>query len=819
MSNKRRTNELRNAITQRRLYFDGGCGTMLQAAGLPSGTPPETWNITAPTKITALHTAYLEAGCDIITTNTFGVNRDKTPQFEQNILAAVQCAQNAVAAYEKKDPEHKKFIAFDLGPSGRLLAPLGDLKLEDAVALFAANVEVAARAGVDLILIETFNDSMETKAAVLAAKEVCDLPIFVTNVYDSTGRLMTGATPEAMIAMLEGLDVDVLGMNCSLGPEQMLPLVERFTAHTSLPILISPNAGLPVVRDGKTMYDVDAAQFAAFMQQMAQKGACLLGGCCGTTPEYIKQTIAQTAHVPYTLPKQKQETVVSSYTHAVTIGTDPILIGERINPTGKKKLKEALRSGDLSYLMEEGLRQAESGAHILDVNVGLPEIDEKEMMHQVVFELQGVTDLPLQLDSSDPDVLADAMRIYNGKPLINSVNGKAESMNAIFPLVKRYGGTVIALTIGEDGIPNTAQGRVEIARHIVKEARNWGISTKDLIFDPLAMAVSSDANSAEITLQTVRMLHEMGYRVSLGVSNISFGLPQRDKINAAFFTAALEAGLDCAIMNPFSVPMMDAYHAYRVLHGYDIACADYIAYAQTAPTLSTASVTTLPTSPPPVTGATKTNDGTQSLHQCIVKGLKAAAGAAAEKLVQTMAPTEVIDREMIPALNEVGVAFEKKRAFLPQLLLSAEAATEAFSVVKAHLPQNGGQNKGEMILATVQGDIHDIGKNIVRVLLESYGFHVYDLGRDVPPEEVLACVQKTGCRLVGLSALMTTTVPAMETTIALLHNTDPTIRVVVGGAVLNQEYADMIHADAYAPTAMDTVHFAQTYYDETNQVR
>lgn len=786
-------NNLHELIKSRRLYCDGGTGTVLQSMGLPSGTPPEKWNIEHPEKITELHKRYLDAGCNIITTNTFGVNRDKYDNYDELIEKAIVCAKSAV---EGRDCA---FVAFDMGPTGRLLKPLGDLDFEEAVEIFAANVKVAAKYGADLILIETMNDSYETKAAVLAAKENCELPVFVTNVYDERGKLMTGATPEAMIAMLESMGVDALGMNCSLGPDMMLPLIERFTENASVPIIVNPNAGLPVVVDGKTAYNINEEQFAEYMKEMAQMGACILGGCCGTTPDYMKKMIEATKTVEHKVPEFKTKTVVSSYTHAVEIGKNPVLIGERINPTGKSKLKAALRENNMTYLLNEAIRQEEAGVHILDVNTGLPEIDEAEMLKGATEAIQAVTALPLQLDSNDPKALEGAMRIYNGKPLVNSVNGKVESMESIFPIVKKYGGAVIALTIDEDGIPTTAYGRKAVAEKIVNKAAEYGIDKKDIIVDPLALTVSSDQTGALVTMESIKLIKEIGLCTSLGVSNISFGLPNREKINSAFFAQSLECGLDCAIMNPFASGMMDVYFAHRVLHNMDTACAEYIEYANAAETVATK----VPE---------KAEDKTD-LHRAVVKGIKEQAIDAAKLLLETEKPLDIINEKIIPALNEIGVAFEEKRAYLPQLLMSAEAASVAFDEIKAKMPDNDGESRGEVILATVKGDIHDIGKNIVKVLLESYGFTVYDLGRDVPPEAVLEKVKETGCSLVGLSALMTTTVPAMEQTIKLIHKEIPKTKIIVGGAVLNQEYADMINADFYAADAMETVHIAEKFYN------
>ncbi len=774
-------------FTDRRYYFDGGTGTVLQSMGLEAGEAPERWNLTHPEKITALHTAYLDAGANIIKTNTFGINREKYENYEELISAAMACAKSAVAGRKEA------YIAFDVGPTGRLLEPLGDLPFEEAVELFAANMKLAKKYGADLILIETMNDSYETKAAVLAAKEQTDLPVFVTNVYDGTGKLMTGADPGAMVALLEGLGVDAIGMNCSLGPRQMLDLVKEFSAHTSLPIIVNPNAGLPEVRDGKTVFTVDAEEFALCMKEIALNGGCILGGCCGTTPDYIKAMIRETKDLPYRLPEPKNKTVVSSYTHAVTIGEAPLLIGERINPTGKPKFKEALRNEDLNYLLGEGIRQADAGVQILDVNVGLPEIDEKAMMKKAVSALQAVTDLPLQLDTADPAVLADALRIYNGKPLINSVNAEPESMDAVFPLVQKYGGVVIALTMDHSGIPATAKERLEAARRIARHAESYDLSKKDLIIDPLALTVSSDPKSAQVTLDAIRLLREDGFYTSLGVSNISFGLPAREKINTSFFTSAMEQGLNLAIMNPFSTGMMDAWYAFRTLHGMDPACQNYIAYADQAQPEA-------PAAPQAVT-----------LRYSIVKGMKDEAALSAKELLKEKDPLAVINEEIIPALNEIGEAYEAKKAYLPQLLMSADAANTAFEQVKAKMPAAEETDRA-VLLATVQGDIHDIGKNIVRVLLESYGFKVWDLGRDVSPGEIAETALRRNCNLVGLSALMTTTVPAMAETVRLLHETDPKIRVMVGGAVLTPDYAEAISADFYGKDAMDAVRIAEEFY-------
>ncbi len=778
-------------IKTERLYFDGGFGTMLQAKGLAGGEAPEDWNLTHPQDVIDVHMQYLAAGCDIITTNTFGINRSKYGDWRERIAAAMDIAKKAVCDFENR------YIAFDVGPTGRLMAPLGDLDFEEAVAIYSDNIKLAAELGADLIIIETMNDCHETKAAVLAAKESCKLPVIVSNAYDRSGKLMTGASVGAMVAMLEGLGVDALGLNCSFGPDVALEIIDEFLAVSSTPIIAMPNAGLPRVENGSTVYDVSADEFSDYMASIAKKGASILGGCCGTTPEFIKKTIEMTKDIPVKPLFQKHLTVVSSYTHAVRIDNQPILIGERINPTGKPRLKEALRSGNMSYIIGEASAQVDAGAHILDVNVGLPEIDEIKTLKNTVTAVQSVTDLPLQIDTANPAALEQALRIYNGKPLINSVNGEPESMAKVFPLARKYGGAVIALTMDRQGIPETAMGRVNIAKRIIETAKDYGIDSCDIIVDPLCLTVSSDSKSALVTLDAVRMLHDMGIKTSLGVSNISFGLPEREKINTVFFACALENGLNCAIMNPRSAAMMDVYYAFRALHNLDIACSDYISH-------------TSENENQPVQNAAA--DADISLVQAIVKGLKDKSAELARELLKSQEPLSVINGHIIPALNDIGGQFESHKAFLPQLLMSADAATAAFAEVKAVIPKDSTEDSGRFIIATVKGDIHDIGKNIVRVMLESYGFTVYDLGRDVDPQKVLDKVVETGCKLVGLSALMTTTVPSMEATIKLLKDYDPEITTVVGGAVLNQEYADMIGADFYARDAMDTVRFAQKYY-------
>lgn len=765
-------------------FFDGGMGTMLQAAGaLKPGELPELLNLTNPELIASIHADYAAAGADYITTNTFGANALKFDNVDEIVKAAVSLARRA-----------GKKVALDIGPSGKLLKPMGDLSFEDAYALFAETIK-AGKDSADIILIETMSDTLELKAAVLAAKENCDLPVFTTMIFDEKSRLLTGADIETAVTMLEGLGVDALGFNCSMGPDQMLPLVKELRTVTSLPIVVNPNAGLPESVNGQTVYNVSPADFAEKMKAIAEVGVSYLGGCCGTTPAHIREMIAQCTAVAPSLPEKKYRTLVSSYAQTVEIGERPVIVGERINPTGKKLMKEALRNGDIDYLIKEGLAQKDKGAHILDVNVGLPEIDEPAMMKQAVFALQSVLDLPLQIDTSDIEAMETALRCYNGKAMLNSVNGKQESMHAVFPLAKKYGAVIVCLCLDESGIPETADGRIAIAEKIITTAEDYGIEKHQLVFDALTMTVSTNKENAKETLKAVRYLRRtLGVATTLGVSNISFGLPKREVITTAFFTLALEAGLSAAIINPLSDAMMNAYYSYNALAGLDNNCEEYIAsVTETAAAAPASAVTDLKTA--------------------IIKGMKEEAAHCAEDLLKSSDSLAIINDYIIPALDVVGDGFEKNKVFLPQLLMSADSAKAAFDVIKAKMLLAGKQQKSEhkIVLATVHGDIHDIGKNIVKVLLENYGFDVLDLGKDVPEETVLEAVQQNDVSFVGLSALMTTTVPAMEKTIQLIHE-HTNAKVVVGGAVLTKSYAEMIHADFYAKDAMETVRLAKAHF-------
>ncbi|MCR4955219.1 MAG: homocysteine S-methyltransferase family protein [Lachnospiraceae bacterium] len=798
--------DIREELKNGRFYLDGGMGTMLYEKGLQSGERPEEWNLSHPEIITQIHKSYFDAGSNLVCANTFGANlfsydREK---LEEIVTAAIVCAKKAAAL---SDTPQKKYVALDMGPLGRLLKPYGTLDFEDAVSMFATTVQIGVKQGVDVIVIETMNDSYETKAAVLAAKENSDLPVFVTNAYGEDGKLMTGASPLAMLAMLEGLGVDAIGVNCSLGPKQLMGVVKELLQHASVPVIAKPNAGLPKNDGVRTYYDVDPKEFSVDMAEMAEEGVCILGGCCGTTPQYIKAMVQATRDIALKEITEKKETLVSSYTHAVVFGNKPILIGERINPTGKKRFKQALQEQDMDYILNEGLNQEEKGVQILDVNVGLPGIDEGAMMEKTVCELQAVTALPLQIDTSNMEAMEKALRIYNGKAMINSVNGKQEVMEQVFPLVKKYGGLVVALTLDEDGIPTTAEKRIEIAKKIIKVAGEYGISTKDLIFDTLCMSVSADVTAPMETLKALHYIkEEMKLPTVLGVSNISFGLPRRDIINSNFFAFALEEGLSAGIINPYALDMQKAYHSYLLLHNLDENCDGYIEFA-----------TNCPDEVATVKKAENKKEGSEGtltpLQTAVVKGLKEKAGNLCAELLANKDALAIVNEEIVPALDIVGKGFENKTMFLPQLLMSAEAAKAAFENIKAAILKSGASQemKSKFVIATVKGDIHDIGKNIVKVLLENYGFDVIDLGKDVSPEDVVEAVLSEEAPMCGLSALMTTTVPAMEETIVQLKEKAPQCKIIVGGAVLNREYAARIGADYYSKDAMETVRYAIEY--------
>ncbi len=772
------------------LFFDGATGTQLQARGLQPGELPESWNFSHPEIVEAVHRGYLDVGSNIVKSNTFGANpiklRGTGLDCRETIEAAVAIAKRACGGRENK------FVALNLGPTGKLLAPYGDLPFEDAVAAYGEMVRYGAAAGADLILIETMSDTYEIKAAVLAAKENSALPVCVTMTFDEGGKLLTGATVEAAALLCESLGADALGFNCGLGPVQVGRLLPQLLAATSLPVIINPNAGLPVQRDGKTYFNVGPEEYADLMYELARQGASVIGGCCGTTPEHIAAMIAKCRGLLPGGCREFNATAVSSYGRAVRLGEAPVIIGERINPTGKKRLKEALADGDMEYVCRLGLEQIDSGAHILDVNVGCPGIDEPEMIARAIPALQAITDTPLQIDTSNYTAMERALRLYNGKPMLNSVNGKEESLKHVLPLAKKYGAALVALCLDDNGIPATAAGRIAVADKIIARAAEYGIASRDIVVDPLALTISTGAENAAIACEVIRAMKARGINTVMGVSNISFGLPGREAVNSAFFTMALAAGLSCGIINPQSKLMLDAFYGYRALAGYDEGCKEYVSRYAGAPKEAASAVSEM------------------GLYDAIVKGLQGEARRAASAALVKEAPLDVINKYMIPALDFVGDGFEKKTLFLPQLLMSADAAKAAFEVIREAV--GVGETQGEtVIIATVRGDIHDIGKNIVKVLLENYGYRVLDLGKDVPVRSVVQAAQTNGAKVVGLSALMTTTVGAMEETIKELRKVSD-CKVVVGGAVLTEEYAASIGAEHYAPNAVSAVNYVNSVF-------
>lgn len=807
--------KIREKLGKEILFFDGAMGTILQSRGLKTGEIPETWNILQPEKIKQVHKEYLLAGANVINANTFGVNTFKCRNMEYSVEqlvsagiglvkdAIVEVREELVAQGKKEEELSDMYTALDIGSLGKLLKPLGEIAFEDAYQAFKEIIIAGDKAGADVILIETVSDSYEIKAAVLAAKENSDLPVVVTMIFDENGKLLTGGDVASVTAMLEGLGVDAIGFNCGLGPEQMLKLLPELTACCSIPIVMNPNAGLPSVVNGKTVFNVEPEEFAQQVKLLVENGASVVGGCCGTTPAHIRELVATCKDMTLQPVTDKNLTVVSSYNHAVYFTRKPLIIGERINPTGKSKFKQALRDHDMEYIYKEGLTQEEKGAHILDVNVGLPEIDEPQLMEEAITGIQAIIDLPLQIDTSDPIAMERALRCYNGKPMLNSVNGKKESMESVFPLAKKYGAVVVCLCLDESGIPETVEGRLTIAEKIVKTAESYGIPKKNLVMDALVMTISTGKDNALITLEALRRIrYEMGIHTVLGVSNISFGLPERGKVTTTFFTMAMQNGLSAGIVNPSSEQLMSAYYSFNALIGEDDQCMEYIEKCGNT------------TEQPKAAESNKS--GALTLDEAIIKGLTESAYQAAMKLLEEGNDSlAIINDKLIPALDVVGKGFEEKKMFLPQLLMSADAAKASFDAIKKVLSVSGkkSESKGKIVIATVKGDIHDIGKNIVKTLLENYGFDMIDLGKDVEPEMILKTVQENDIRLVGLSALMTTTVVNMEETIKLLREHNVNCRVMVGGAVLTQEYADMIGADFYSKDAMGSVRYANELYE------
>lgn len=785
---------LQERLKKEILVFDGAMGTQLQEAGLKAGEIPECLNITHPELIQSIHQKYLNAGADFITTNTFGANALKMKDVNYSLKEIIEAAiDNAKAAQKNTNRQNNSYIALDIGPIGQLLEPMGTLSFDQAYEIIKEQV-LLAKDKVDLVLLETMTDIYEVKAGVLAVKENSDLPVFVTMTYETNQRTLSGCDPVTMVNILEGLNVDALGINCSLGPVELTPIINEVLKTASLPVIIQPNAGLPCLVAGKTCYNMDSDTFVAESIKHVKNGVRIIGGCCGTTPEFIaKLKKAIPAKPVITTPVKA--TRVSSGSKTVEFGHHVVVCGERLNPTGKKKLKEALKQQRYDELVIEAIKQDQAKAHVLDVNVGLPGIDEVATMKHVIKLLQEVISLPLQIDSSNAQAIEQACRYYNGKPLINSVNGKTETMEAIFPIVKKYGGVVIGLTLDENGIPPKAKDRLEIAKKIIKTAAKYGISKENIIIDCLVLTVSAQQKEVMETIKAVRMVkEELGVHTVLGVSNVSFGLPNRPLLNKTFLTMAMAAGLDLPIINPLDKELMDAIDAFNVLYNYD---QDATIYIQNQSNQT-------------VTSIKNTTDFT--LEDIIIRGLKDEVKTATKKQLETKDGLEIINNILIPALDKVGKQYENNTIFLPQLIQAAETSKIAFGVIKDTFKETTA-TKGPVIMATVHGDIHDIGKNIVKVVLESYGYKIIDLGKDVPPETVVDAFYQYHPKAIGLSALMTTTVASMEKTIAMLKKIDNMCPIFVGGAVLTADYAKEINADYYSKDAMDAVELLNRIID------
>ncbi len=784
------------------VLLDGAMGTMLQKSGLKLGGIPEELNFTNPELIEEIHRKYINAGAMAVYANTFGANRHKLHDSRYSVTETIQMgieiAKRACAGTDS-------LVALDVGSLGRMLRPTGDLPVDEAYDMFK-EIMLAGK-DADFIVLETMTDLMEIKTALLAAKENTGLPVVCTMTFEKNLRTFTGCTVASMALTLSGMGADVIGMNCSLGPDEAMPIVDELLKWSDVPVLIRPNAGLP---DPKTNeYSITPSEYADIMARIADKGVKLLGGCCGTDPDFISEVAKRLDGKKFSRAIPEIPSAVCSANIVVTVDTVRV-IGERINPTGKKLFKEALKRRDLDYIMKQAIEQTEGGAEILDVNVGLPDIDEKEMMLAAVDAVQSVTDAPLQIDTTETDVLEAALRNVSGKPIVNSVNGEDEKLETVLPLVKKYGAAVIGLALDKDGIPKTAEKRFEIAEKILKRALEYGIPKRDVYIDCLTLTASAEQDNVMETVKAMRMVRErLGLKNVLGVSNISFGLPNRELVNTTFLTMAMDSGLDLPIMNPNSAAMIGAVRAFRLLSGYDRNGADYIGnYANAKIVTQTVGAAVNSTS-------ATFESGAADIAHAIANGLKAECAAAAEKLLADgMEPMELINDKLIPALDEAGEKFEKGKIFLPQLIQSAGAAQAAFDVVKKAISARGGESesRGRVVLATVKGDVHDIGKNIVKTLLENYGFEVIDLGKDVEYQAVVDAAVKYDVRLVGLSALMTTTLKSMEGTIKLLHDNNVNCKIVVGGAVLTPEYAAKIGADFYAKDAKETVDIAKRVY-------
>ena len=803
------------------IICDGAMGTMMQKYGLKVGELPELLSFTYPEIIKEIHSAYFQAGSDFVSTNTFGCNRYKLEgsgyTVKQVIAQAVKLAkETAIEAMEQNRDQgsliKEKFVALDVAPLGKLMEPVGDLSFDEAYDMFKEQIVAGVESGVDFIFFETFTDIYEMKVAVLAAKENCELPIFCSVTFQEDGRMLMGTDPLTAVNILQDLGIDALGVNCSLGPKQMIGIVREILDYSKLPVLVQPNAGLPAIVDGETVFQVDIAEYVEAMQEMLQAGIAIAGGCCGTNPEYINALVNSIKSVDYPalspdadkIRSKKAMTAVSSSTKTVVLGDRIRIIGERINPTGKKLLKEALKTGDLSYIENEAINQVKAGAEILDINVGLPEIDEHEMMLSAVKRVSSVVTAPLQIDSANPEVIEAAARYYNGKPIINSVNGKKENMEEVLPIVKKYGACVIALTLDEKGLPKNAEERLAIAERIIKTAESYGIGRERILVDCLTLTVSAQQNAGRDTLEAIRQVKkQFGVKTTLGASNVSFGLPERKLLNRTFLAMALEAGLDAPITDPLVPEYVDTIHAFEALDCRDIESKDYIRLYGGQADAGKAHEK----------GKTQTAAAEITLEEIITEGYEERAAKATEELLKTMKPLEIVEQKIIPSLEIVGKDYESGASFLPQLIKSADTVKAAFVVLKEAMKETGGMiSYGKVILATVQGDIHDIGKNIVKVLLENYGYEIVDLGKDVPIEKVVETAKEQNIKMVGLSALMTTTVVNMEKTIKALKDAGLDCVTAVGGAVLTEDYAKKIGADFYCKDAMDTVRAANRIF-------
>lgn len=795
---KVRTMKFTEALKTKRLYLDGAMGSLLQAKLENIGPVPEALTLTHPEIIQDIYRAYVKAGSDIITTCTFGANGYKlnNTEYDQKaiITAAVKLAKELEPGY----------VALDIGPLGALIGALGDISFDEAYQYFAQMVEIGAAAGADVLLIETVTDIYEMKAAVLAAKEHSDLPVIASMTFEENGRTLTGSDPKTVVTILEALGVDAIGINCSTGPDKMMPVIETLLKYASVPVVVQPNAGLPRVADGKTFYDITSDEFAAYMAEIAQKGASVLGGCCGTTPEYIQKTIDATKTSPLpnlgNLSPEKQQTLVATGTRTVALGQDIRIIGECINPTTNAALKEELRRGELSLVKKLAVEQKKEGAHVLDINLGLPDIDEKEMMLRAVEAVSNLVDLPIQIDSSDPEVIEAVLRQYNGKPIINSVNGEQGSMERILPIARKYGACVLGLTMDERGIPEKAEDRLAIGKRIIHRAESIGIPKKNVLLDCLVLTASAQQEMVKETIKALELIHsELKVPTVLGVSNISFGLPNRELMNRTFLTMAFTSGLNTPIMNPSDQGMMEAVTAFRGLWGYDESCIQYVTKYNSK-------------SATPI--AKDKGEALPNLKAMVVDGMKEEAAAATEELLKTLDPMAIVNDYLIPGLDMVGEEFETGEAFLPNLIFAAEAVQKSFEIIKNHLSIEEQITKGRIVLATVSGDVHDIGKNILKVILENYGYEILDLGKDVETEKIVSTVKKENIQLVGLSALMTTTVKNMAETVSQIHEHCPETAVMVGGAVLNAEYAADIGADYYGKDAKAGVNIAQNIFEK-----